>query len=75
MTSLFSSRRMFSDMVIQLIVKVISTVTLFSLFAHDADLMRGKGPCYAAGLIFQSSHVPIRSEPSTFSTHLFTCSK
>ena len=40
MTSLFSSRRMFSDMVMQLIVKVMGTVTLFSLFAHDADLMR-----------------------------------
>ena len=40
MTSLFSSRRIFSDMVMQLIVKVIGTVSLFSLFAHDADLMQ-----------------------------------
>jgi len=40
MTSLFSSRRMFSDMVMQLIVKVMGTVTLFSLLAQDADLMR-----------------------------------
>ena len=31
---------MFSDMVMQLIVKVMGTVTLFSLFVHDADLMR-----------------------------------
>ena len=75
MTSLFSSRRMFSDMVMQLIVKVMGTVTLFSLFAHDADFMRGRGPCYVAGLIFKCSHLPIRGKPSNFSTHLFTCSK
>ena len=34
---------MFSDMVMQLIVKVIGTVTLFSLFAHDADLIQVQG--------------------------------